>query len=41
MAADAYSVFATAMGALTTTGSALMKVVGYTQDAMINTCPLQ
>jgi hypothetical protein len=41
MAADAYSVFATAMGNLTTTGSALMKVVGYTQDAMMNSCPLQ
>jgi hypothetical protein len=36
MAADAYTVFATAMGNLTTTGSALMKVVGYTQDAMIS-----
>ena len=43
MAVDTYTVFATAMGNLTTTGSALMKVVGYTQDAMINvnTCPLQ
>jgi len=36
MAADAYTVFAAAMGALTTTGSALMQVNGYTQDAMIS-----
>ena len=36
MAADAYNVFATAMGNLTTTGSALMKVVGYTQSSLVS-----
>jgi hypothetical protein len=43
MAADTYNVFATAMGNLSVVGAATysyMKVVGYTQDAMINTCPL-
>ena len=39
MAADAYSVFAAAMGNLSVVGAATysyMKVVGYTQDSMIS-----
>lgn len=36
MAVDTYSAFATAMGALTTTGDALMKVVGFSSDAAIS-----
>jgi len=35
MTVDTYNVFATAMGALTTTTDAYMKVVGYSQDALI------
>jgi hypothetical protein len=36
MAVDAYTVFATAMGNLTTTGSALMKVVGFNMDSLLS-----
>ena len=45
MARDVYTAFATAMGNLSVVGAATysyMKVVGYSQDALINnTCPLQ